>query len=100
MALDGRLCLALKPKQYTERISYWKEHPDTNELNEIVKNVEKIAYENKMLNAEKDKETQKEEKNTNNDNDEDEDENYSDESDEDADYNEMKYLKDELESDE
>lgn len=48
MALDGRLCLALRPRRYTiEYESTWRNHEDTRRLNEMIESVEKIAKENK-----------------------------------------------------
>ena len=90
MALDGRLCLALRPKGYNEKTKYWQEHLETKELDEVVKNVEKTAHENKNINiASLTKVREKEDESDYDETSEDEDE----------DENEMMYLKDELESD-
>lgn len=51
MALDGRLCLSLTPKNYTKDKEFWINHQDTKQLNEIVHSVEKFAKENKHLNV-------------------------------------------------
>ncbi len=90
MALDGRLCLALRPKSYNQKIKYWQEHSETKALDDVVKNVEKIAHENKNINmASIRKASEKQDEENESDYDETSDE-YK---------NEMKYLKDELESD-
>jgi ribosome biogenesis GTPase A len=90
MALDGRLCLALRPKDYNQEIKYWQDHAETKELDEVVKNVEKTAHENKNINlACLTKSSEKKDENDETD--------YDETSDEDE--NEMMYLKDELDSD-
>ena len=47
MALDGRLCLSLKPRNYFNEKKYWNEHAENEKLNEIAKSVEAIAKENR-----------------------------------------------------
>jgi hypothetical protein len=49
MALDGRLCLSLKPKNFNEEKDHWINHPETKQLNDIVHNVELTAKQNKHL---------------------------------------------------
>ncbi len=49
MALDGRLCLSLRPKNYTQEKDFWLEHAETKQLNDIVHNVELTAKQNKHL---------------------------------------------------
>lgn len=49
MALDGRLCLSLKPKKFNEEKDHWINHPETKQLNDIVHNVELTAKQNKHL---------------------------------------------------
>jgi hypothetical protein len=46
MALDGRLCLSLKPKGYNKNKEHWMDDTETKELNEIVQNVEAMAKRN------------------------------------------------------
>ncbi len=47
MALDGRLCLSLKPRNFLNEKKLWQDHPETKQLKEIVKNVEHLAETNK-----------------------------------------------------
>lgn len=47
MALDGKLCLALRPKNYSAELEKWKTHEETLKLNETIASVEAIAKENK-----------------------------------------------------
>ena len=47
MALDGRLCLSLRPKNFTQEKNIWEEHPETKQLNDVVHNVELTAKQNK-----------------------------------------------------
>jgi len=47
MALDGRLCLSLKPRNFLSEKKLWQDHPETKQLKEIVKNVEHLAEANK-----------------------------------------------------
>jgi hypothetical protein len=92
MALDGRLCLALRPPAYRERLEYWKNHPDTNELDEIVNNVTKVALDSKSNSNDM---FGRDEQDTNDAEDEDDDDDDGDETSE----NEIKYFRDELQSD-
>jgi hypothetical protein len=46
MALDAKLCLSLKPKNYSKEKDYWLNHPETKALDDIVHSVEKSALEN------------------------------------------------------
>lgn len=46
MALDGRLCLSLAPKGYTENKLHWNTHQDTKELLEVISSVETTARKN------------------------------------------------------
>ena len=53
MALDGRLCISLKPKNFLHEKQLWETHPETKELNEIIHNVEVTVKENlKKINME------------------------------------------------
>ncbi len=45
MALDGRLCISLKPRNYFKQIEFWKEHTETQKLNEVINSVELIVKE-------------------------------------------------------
>ena len=45
MALDGRLCLSLKPKNYYKEREMWSQDPETKELDKVVRNVEETAKE-------------------------------------------------------
>ncbi len=45
MALDGRLCLSLKPKGYYKELDFWVNHEDTQKLNEIVSNLTVLVKE-------------------------------------------------------
>jgi hypothetical protein len=46
MALDAKLCLSLKPKNYSKEKDYWLNHAETKALDDIVHSVEKSALEN------------------------------------------------------
>ena len=46
MALDGRLCLSLKPQNYSKEKEFWQMHSETKSLDEIVQNVEQTALAN------------------------------------------------------
>ena len=46
MALDGRLCLSLKPKNFSKEKEFWQTHPETKALDDIVHNVEQTALAN------------------------------------------------------
>lgn len=48
MALDGRLCLSLRPRNYSKEIDKWSQHDETKKLNEVIANVESIAKQNKL----------------------------------------------------
>ena len=52
MALDGRLCLSLRPKNFAQEKEFWQEHAETKQLNDIVHNVELTAKQNKDLYSE------------------------------------------------
>jgi hypothetical protein len=43
MALDGRLCLSIKPIGYFENLDRWRQHPENVKLNEIARSVEAMA---------------------------------------------------------
>lgn len=45
MALDGRLCISLKPLGYFGQREFWKEHPETQKLNDVIDSVELIVKE-------------------------------------------------------
>lgn len=45
MALDGRLCISLKPRDYFGQREFWKEHPETQKLNDVINSVELIVKE-------------------------------------------------------
>jgi hypothetical protein len=47
MALDGRLCLSIKPPKFFSELQMWREHPENVKLNEIASSVEKMAKENR-----------------------------------------------------
>ena len=49
MTLDGVVCLSLKPKSYTKNTSYWEDHSETKELNEVFKEVEASALRKQNL---------------------------------------------------
>lgn len=46
MALDGRLCLSLKPTDYFKNEQYWKDSQETHQLDDIVMGVEVTVKEN------------------------------------------------------
>mgnify|MGYP001810571759 CR=1 FL=1 len=46
MALDGRLCLSLKPKGYYANLDMWSNHADTKKLNDVVANVQQTCKSN------------------------------------------------------
>ena len=50
MALDGKLCLSLKPINYTKQKEFWSQHPETKDLDDVVRNVEQTAIQNLNLN--------------------------------------------------
>lgn len=52
MALDGRLCLGLRPVNFHKEKQLWKEHPETKQLDGVIKNVEHIAKEKRTFKAE------------------------------------------------
>lgn len=43
MALDGRLCLSLRPRGYSSELLHWSAHEETARLNELVASVEALA---------------------------------------------------------
>lgn len=45
MALDGRLCISLKPCNYFKQKEFWKENPETQNLNDVINSVELIVKE-------------------------------------------------------
>ncbi|CAG9764541.1 unnamed protein product [Ceutorhynchus assimilis] len=45
MALDGKICLCLRPQGYLEKLDYWKTHPDI----EMVKWIQSIKEEDQPL---------------------------------------------------
>ena len=48
MALDGRLCLSLRPRGYAAELeTKWQVHEETLQLNETIANVEAMAKLNK-----------------------------------------------------
>ena len=47
MALDGRLCLSIKPPNFYSELTVWREHPENVKLNEIARSVEAMAKENR-----------------------------------------------------
>lgn len=47
MALNGRLCLSLKPKNFTKDRHLWQENAETKKLNDVIKGVE-LAVKEKM----------------------------------------------------
>jgi hypothetical protein len=47
MALDGRLCLSLRPRNYTSELDKWNNHESTKQLNEVIESVEAMAKVNK-----------------------------------------------------
>ncbi len=49
MALDGRLSLSLKPRDYFKNFQSWQEHPETIQLGEISASVEKMAKDNRHV---------------------------------------------------
>lgn len=52
MALDGKICLSLKPIGYTKEKEYWATHPETKALDDMVRSVELTAIENLNMNIE------------------------------------------------
>lgn len=49
MTLDGVICLCLRPINYSKNTSFWEEHSETKELNEILKEVEVCAIKKRSL---------------------------------------------------
>ena len=49
MALDGSLCLSLKPKNFSKEKNSWQEHSETKELNKTILEVEAVAKEKKKF---------------------------------------------------
>lgn len=49
MALDGSICLSLKPKNFSKNKTFWEEHPETKELDKAIVEVEALAKEKRSL---------------------------------------------------
>lgn len=70
MALDGRLCLSLKPRNFLSEKKFWQDHPETKQLKEIIKNVEHLAEANKDTYKEEMKKIDEDDENTTDENEE------------------------------
>lgn len=51
MALDGRLCLGLRPRGFSAELSSWESHEETLRLKAMIASVEAIAKEHKRHRA-------------------------------------------------
>ncbi len=70
MALDGRLCLSLKPRNFLSEKKLWQDHSETKQLKEIIKNVEHLAEANKETYKEEMNKIDEDDENTTDENDE------------------------------